>query len=459
MSATSRSAAALIALLLAAGAAAPGVAAAGFLDGMWESRKLELGWRTMTYGSEPEGGERRDGRSFQQEARLELGSRWSVGDNSFGLAAWAEAGTREDTYSQAGYSAGLSRADPERERGRRHLELNELYWIRSLGEVDLTLGRTVLRTGSATLFSPADRLCPEDLTDPLEARRLGVWLASLDWYRGDTVWTLAVVPLFSPARLPAASSRWAIFPDLEIPAAFRVPEAAGFDPTNLPAEVDYPSGADAVQVLVRAKANLPGWDIFVAALRGVGHYPVLRSGSPGEGEGPLVQEYVPESVAAAGASTTAGQFEFHGEAVARWSRGGRDDDCLTWVAGLTFTDAETPRRLGLERLELTVDYVGEELLEQQDRAGYLAGTDIFRRRSRGVTARMTLTAGPDLAVGALVTWNPGDGGRAWAPGLEYRLADGLTLRVAAEFLGGPADSLLGGWDRNDRLVTALRYAF
>ncbi len=47
-----------------------------------------------------------------------------------------------------------------------------------------------------------------DFNDPLDPRRLGVWQAALDVPDGDTTWTVALMPFFTPPKTPSPESRW-----------------------------------------------------------------------------------------------------------------------------------------------------------------------------------------------------------------------------------------------------------
>jgi len=42
---------------------------------------------------------------------------------------------------------------------------------------------------------------------------------------------------------------------------------------------------------------------------------------------------------------------------------------------------------------------------------------------------------------------------------KYKIQQGLELVLAAEFFNGKSDSYYGRWERNDRLITALKYSF
>ena len=96
------------------------------------------------------------------EARLNC-STWMGKDFwSLHAAGWLEAGTQDNTYK------GVSPVGRDTDRHRRYAELNEIYFILSSENADLTSGKKIFKNGISTIYSPANRtyrfpLLPEQL--------------------------------------------------------------------------------------------------------------------------------------------------------------------------------------------------------------------------------------------------------------------------------------------------------
>ncbi len=409
--------------------------------------EFKLFARSMTYYRKPQARPGIDNRSFAADARLEFKTDFTRGRHEVGLSAWGEYGSQKDTYSQREYFAGLDPARPDIERKRRYVELNELYWISSWGDVDLTVGKKRFPMGLTPFYSPIDRIGPGDFNDPFNLKRYGLWQLAVDYYWGEIRYTLALFPVFIPPKLPGLRSRW--LPNLS---------AVGTLFSNIGAEriaEDVPRGLEAFQALGRIKTTYMGWDFSLDGFTGVDNFPVLREGSPARNETSLVREYIRVSTVGFGFSTTAGKFEFHGDGLFRWSQGGKDDDTFVATAGVTYRLGNRLQSIGIEQTLLTVDYGGEVTVDRGDRRVL----DLVPIGENDLLVVARLEFNPDFILSLIGSINLNDRGSVASPMLQYQPWAGVWLTVSAEFFLGKDESFYGNWKQNNRLITSLDYSF
>lgn len=130
--------------------------------------------------------------TLQPEARL--GPAKFSGEFSLALQGWPAV---KDASGQSTYR----QIHPwELEVGEAYLEIYDF----PLDGMDFRAGRQLIPWGAGDLISPADNLNPQDLAEIGDfGRRLGSDALRLDWYPGALTVTLVLVPVFTPARLPA----------------------------------------------------------------------------------------------------------------------------------------------------------------------------------------------------------------------------------------------------------------
>lgn len=439
--------------------------------------------------------------------------RWSTwtekGLFSFHASGWFEGGTQEDTYR------GVSPVLEDKSRKRRYAELNELYVTHSGDQGDLTFGKRVFRNGIASIFSPADRYSSLDLTDPLDYKVFGSWMASYDWFIHDTTLTFSVLPVFQRKKLPGLYSRWidagltGDIPDLstysrddfetgnvridESPFRFVLPVGAQdemlsvmyffwglffadeAESGDLRAQSDRLLGAIQNSRLApverlpepglkdagwfaRVKHPIGLWDFFLSAYYGPGLYPVLKLERRGDLLA-LIKENPDVFNLAGGFSTTWKSLELHGEVLYNVSVDDKDESYLKGVVGFTYSNQSLARALHLRRIDLSVEYAGEYVTHKQSEPGYIATSryarigreDIFATLRVGVTDDLSVYSGLDETL-----WSDS---RFYRVGAQYRLMPGLTLDVAMERLEGAFFSYYGHWSDNDRIYTMLKWTY
>lgn len=444
---------------------------------------------------------------------LEALLRWSTwtgkGPLSYHASGWFEWGTQKDTYR------GISPVIEDDSRKRRYAELNELYLVGSGNHWDLTLGKKIFRNRIASIFSPADRYSSLDLTDPMDPKVLGSWMATYDHYIGDTTLTFSVLPVFQPKKLPGLWSRWVDtgltgdIPDLsqytrddietgnalidESPFQFTLPPGVQDEMLNLmyffwgyffadqaasgelrrqserllgairntdlyPQERLPRSGLRDAGWFARVKHSIGLFDIFLSAYYGPGLYPVLKLERQGNLV-VLVKENPDVFNLAGGFSTTWRSFSLYGEVLYSASIDNKDESYINGVIGVNFSNQDLARALHLNRIDLSVEYSNEYVTHKQTAPWYIATSRYVRIGREDIFAVIRLGLTEDLTVYAGLNETLWSDSRFFRVGGQYRIRPGLTIDVVAERFKGPFYTYYGHWDMNDRYLAMLKWTF
>lgn len=378
---------------------------------------------------------------------------WTSGENwRVDISAWTQAGNQAKTFSGSSPDDGGILRDMD-ELEHRHFVLNELYWTQSFESWDLTLGKKIAKNGLSTLYSPADVLRPVAGFDPLNVRDLGVWQAWADIFKGDYTWTLAVLPVYQPDKVPHPSSRWVNV------------NAGGAQPAN-----NYPDiGPKDFGWFGRVKTVRSGWDLFASLYAGPGRQYVLKQAAPLPAR---PERNVPDVInPALGYSTTRGRWEFHGEVVHTNALRGQDQDYFTFVQGTTLTiDGDYVTHRGLEQILATVEVAWEARTGDQTASHFITTSDSMRTGQSDLITRLQFKVNDEFSMEYSGHYIFQKWGYANRFGSKWEILNNLTWNNGFEFFGGtaghgPAAGLnnlgvnYGGWTRNNRFISALEYKF
>ncbi len=420
---------------------------------LYDNTSLKLYGRLSAFYQKPEVRAELDDETFVADGHIDMETRLSRGRHQFGTALRLAYGSQQDTYDQNDYFVGVEAASEAAERNRRYVELDELFWISSWHNVDLTLGKKRFNSGVAPLYSPVDRLNPIDLNDPLDPRKSGLWQAVIESYHGDTTFTLGLFPFFIPPKIPSSRSRWR--------QSTISSTAVDFQFFNTSADIGeaLPEGVDELQVTGRIKTTWKGWDVFAIAASGIGAYPVLRNDTIDPANPILTREYIRATTLGFGFSTTFAKLELHGESLVQWSDDDKDDDYIVGLIGGTYTFDDLVQPLGLDRVEITVDYAGEGIFDRQKGAQFQASSSIVRVGQNDLIMSVNIDFNDDLSLKCFANLDLDENGTFVSPALRYRPTPGLWLTFSAEMFLGPDDSFYGRWDQNDRFLLAMEYSF
>jgi hypothetical protein len=361
---------------------------------------------------------------------------------------------RDDDF---GYTRGLHFQIPETSRHRSYLTLKEATLTTRQGPVEVTLGKQIYAWGTADAFNPTDNLNPYDYLDILDNEKLGIWSASARLTLGPTSLVFAVVPFFTPSRLPLPRSRWTP----TVPAGFV-------------AIVDDPEPPDqdlgATQYAARLRTTIAGWDVSVSYYDGFDHTLSFRQSlvqaAPGLFIPRLTPVYSRVKVPGADFSTTFGKLEVHGEGAFRLIEADGRDHRFQGIAGVNYTQEVGWRYL--DQMIFIVEYARETVLSRVRHSGIvekdhspfvgdLLSDSGFRDAIIGrIQAKLTEDTTLKLSGIADLAVTP-----SYYIQLKgnHRITDALHVEAGLDFVTGKPDTFWGRWRDSDRFFIAVRYLF
>jgi hypothetical protein len=359
-------------------------------------------------------------------------------------------GSQNNTFHNTNLSSHRFWVDRQ-DQEHRYLTLNELYLTLNFDAWDLVVGKKIFKNGLSTIYSPADQLRPVAGVDPIDAQDLGIWQVRADIYKGDYTYTLALLPVWQPDKVPDNSSRW-------------VNARPGAQPTEFPS-----TDVENFGYFGRVKTTKSGWDLFASCYVGPGRNYVMED--QGTVLLPRPVRRVPHVInPAVGYSTTHEAWEFHGEAAYFDAYRNDDEDYFAFVQGTTYTiDGDNVKKIGLEQIEVTVEGAVEWTTGDQTAASFVNDSSTSRAGRRDLITRVRFKVNEDLDF----EYNNHTQFKKWGYlnriGGNWEFMNNLTLSVGAEFFGGNTGGGVaglnnlavnyGGWKRNNRVVTSLKYEF
>ena len=411
-----------------------------------DNSNFKLSLRSMSHYENAPSRRDFDEKSMFFDERFFYDTKLKRGISLYSLAMWVEFGNQKSTYR------GVGDFPEDRDDTRRHVEFNELNWVGSWDDFDLTLGKKIFKMGISTLYSPSDRISPKGLNDPFNPRELGTWLAKVDAFKGNTTYSLAVIPFFTPLKRPNSSSRWS-------GAGESTNSIESLIPNNLPSATtveEFPKRTlKNVQSILKVKTTVKGWDLFAAAFHGPNFFPVLAA----ESTTSFRTKKVRVGNYSTGFSTTYKKFEFHGEGLYQLAYASKDDNYINFVFGSTLTMDEWVKHIGLEQIDFTAEFSKEEITAKQTHSDFVASSEESRISRDLVYTRAIFKYSENLRLAAAFNFDFDERGHFETAGFEYKVRPGWILRMHTEFYNGKKDTHYGQFRENDRLVTTLEYSF
>ncbi|RZB30430.1 MAG: hypothetical protein SRB1_02710 [Desulfobacteraceae bacterium Eth-SRB1] len=392
---------------------------------------------------------------------------------SFHAAGWFEAGTRDDACS------GVTHLMTDRDNQKRYAELNESFLNLSNGAAEFTIGKKIFNNGISTLYSPANRYTSADLNDPVNPIQTGSWQLACDYSHKDTVYTGALLPFYQEKKIPAPGSRWIVS---DIPSGYNfVPGSIEEMLEILYYYMDRLMENDRFADLVdsgksvavreelpendpkdwgwfgRVKKSMGIWDTFVSAYHGPAFYPVIKLEDTKD-IATLIKDTPNVYQMAGGFSTTWKNTEFHGEALYSHSIHNYDDSYIDYVGGFCHTSENLASSLGLEKIDILLEYAGEVITAKQNATDYILSSRYTRIGRNDLIANILVTATDDLSLHYLSDFTLSDNAHFQRIGTSLRIMSGLVFTLDFEFFDGPLDTYFGRWRNNDRLVTSIKWS-
>jgi hypothetical protein len=325
-------------------------------------------------------------------------------------------------------------------------------------DFDVTVGKQIYTWGTADGYNPTDNLNPRNYLDVPQREKLGTFSLSASYYPPDSSLTLVVIPLFTPSRLPVIHSRWIGNPNKR-PTSANDPDALNADlppGTSLKRREMPGKRLDKIQMGLRAKTTLSGWDLSLSYFDGYDTLPVVR----------LVDttarpRFNRMHVIGSDFSTTTGKLEYHGEFAWKTYDGGRATDILPFViGGMYIWDEDWVKNLGLDQIQLNLEYAGEFTLHQRDNRQYRE-TGIFTRPfQNSILSRVAFKFDENNELHVSASGNFHHHNNSYLqPKFVHKYSDSVKIEGGWEVFWGPQNSFWGKWRRNDRTFLFMTYLF
>lgn len=386
-----------------------------------------------------------DDRPLQAKAELTFKSKGAlIGATQLHVNAFAQAGTPDDTYHGAFHGPGSRDVDSA------VVDFAELYLRRTGESTNLIAGKALIPMGLSTLYSPANRFHNLDAKDPADTRELGAWQLGVErFFEANDSLRFIVITHDERAKEPRGRSRW-----LGSSGAYE------FTSLNLPAGTTlrrrFPDpGTENFGYLLTYKRAAEGADWFAALHRGFGAFPVVRL----DGLDYYSEKVKAWSLAGGFAATFGTGLELHGEAIIQKTDQGRDQDFLRYVLGVNYDNSDVAQAVGFEKLKLTLEYAGENVLREQSHPAYVANSSKARPVKDSILWKLTLDYDSKKSLVAGQTYNFDGEDRLVFIGGKYKPRDSESFRAGVEVYSGADDTHFGRWDLNDRVVFSYSYKF
>jgi hypothetical protein len=322
-----------------------------------------------------------------------------------------------------------------RDRGvqRPALSLRHAVATFRRSSIAIDLGKQFIRWGKTDILNPTDRFAPRDFLEVTDDEFMAVSGVRLQYERGAHLIDAAVVPVFTPSRIPLPDRRWAP----PVPQTFGAVPVVNVGP-------EFPQRS---QYGLRWNMRRTGSDTSISYFDGFNHLPHFTTQLPSQQ--PFValrRTYAPLRMVGVDAAVPLRWFTVKGETAWLSTTSTTADDVILYVIQLERQSGE---------LSLVGGYAGQIITER--RSTFEFAPD--RGLTRAFLGRAAYTLGPtrDVAFEAAIRQNL-DG--VWLEG-QYSEAVGGHWRwtIAGAVIGGSEDDFIGQYRRNSHLLATLRYSF
>lgn len=424
-----------------------------FWEKLKRSSKIELYIRNMFYLQEQSNSEDQDSKNFYIDGLLRLNSVMKYEKWLYGSEMWLNFGSQREMYR------GVSNNIEDKESQGHIFEISKLYLIRSFENSDLTIGKSLYKTGAGGTYSPSNRFKQIDLNDPLNPKDLGSWLAQLDMYLSlNETLSFTILPVFNPTKIPDKSSRWSGTGD----SSDGDIQTSDFSDTAEIQTVNPDTGIKNIIPVVQYKIIKNKMDIFfnIASTFSIG--PVVKEKKVdilvNNSKRILEKKYVKVMTMGTGISTTYKNLELHGEALYQIAYGGKDDNYVDYIVGLTHNSNEIPQEIGIDKIESTIEYAGEIVTNNQSANSYIQSSKNSRKTPSNIIARILLNFNDHFKSGIATTYDFSDKGLLLGLGSEYTW-DNASIGATIEIIDGESNGHYGQWKENDRVSLIFKLVY
>lgn len=195
-----------------------------------------------------------------QEYRLDLTTEARPTDKArFYADAWVRSSGVSSNVSSSADLFNVGSVSP------LNLVLREAYFEINgfiFDNVDIKIGRQRIAWGTADRLNPTDNVNPYDLEDIWDfGRHLGSDGVQLSVYAGDIQFTGIIIPVFTPAILPAGDWATAL-----MPASMQLPPGVTVAATTADVSLPAASLADSITAGIKVKGSILGYDVSLSYL-------------------------------------------------------------------------------------------------------------------------------------------------------------------------------------------------
>lgn len=406
------------------------------IDRLWENKTLKVvSWNDGYLRSASD--DRTRSANLIGTEQLYFQSQLNFEGDVFFVETWYEWSNLESAYEQ---DSILKQSENER---RNPLHVNEIYYSWAQGNYDLSVGKKLIESGYATMYSPSDRYNRSDLTDPVHPRSEGVWEAAVDYYHENATTSFHFMPAYEPSRSPPGPSRWS------------APQSGGTFNTNFNTfggTEEYPDAhSDDWQYLLQHERTYAGWDVFGQVFSGKFGPVVIQEGGQNR------QEYFSVLTLATGFRVIQDRWKYYGELLYQDPYDDVDDAFAKGVLGAKYSFDESVRPYGLKKVDITAEYAQEEITDAVDNPDVLFSTRDTRPGRRSYLFKSTFKQSSDLRYILASEIDRDKKSEFYGFGLKHNYTGNLNINAWAEFFNADSDSQLSHWSDNDRLIVSVEY--
>jgi hypothetical protein len=364
------------------------------------------------------------------DARLEFLWDKTFNDFQFNFHGWLEYGNRSENYR------GPLQIFSKQEEGRGIIEINEAYLQHSLQNSDITAGKKVFKTGFSTLFSPMDRVTPKDNYDPLDTKDLGNFVIQYDKYIGNSTFTYAVLPFFSPIKQPGVIKR-------ENTNQTSTQNSFTIN-VNYQDQVSKETPSGNIQNFnhyLQFKTTFWGIDLIAAAQYGYSQFPVYReeyrdtvdfSSFSMDIDISTFEEYIKVLNTSVGFTTNIFRFNVYAEFLQQKADDGKDDDFLASVYGIYYKMTDWSSLLFMNEINYRLEYAQEKINKRQSAADYTLSSIENRPYKSDLLGRIEFIYSDDLKFTYNFDYELAIRGKSVVYGIEYKLTPDVLLKTNYE---------------------------